>query len=778
MNKGLTSDQAKVLLAQHGLNKLPQKNKVSTLNLLVKQVNNALFYLLLAATLLSFLIGDKLDAFLISAILVLNASLGFWQEYKASKELEALSKLEVSKSRVIRDGQEQLISSSEIVPGDLIVLEPGDKIPADGIVAESISLSINEASLTGESMSVVKTTDQEDNLIFLGTVVVSGRGKFVVTSTGANTKFGKIALNLAAVEDETTPLETALSGLSKTVGLLALGVAAAMFLIRVAQGFDLFEMLFTSIALMVAVVPEGLPTVVIIVLALGVRKMYQKKALVRKMVAVESLGAATVICTDKTGTLTENKMKVKEVKVFEDDLPELRRCAVLCNSASLVLKEDHGGYDILGDTTEGALLIWAKDDHGLNIEELRQSGKLLKEQPFNLKTRMMRIVWEEDNRQITYVKGAPETILIQTTLPDGEIGRITKEYEQMATKGLRVLAFAKAIGDKKEGLEYLGLIGIADSPRPEAKEAIQKAKDAGIKVVMITGDNELTAKAIAEEVGLMEPGDEVLTGKQLDELNEESLLEKIGLIRIFARIEPEQKLRIVKAYQSKGEIVAVTGDGVNDSLALKQAHVGISMGISGTDVAKEAADIVLLDDNFATLISAVEQGRRVYSNILKVVKFLLTGNLSEVLLIILAVLIGLPTPLLPAQILWINFATDGLPALALGTDKPSPNIMRLPPRKGSILLGKDMLQYILLAGIIIAGITLGVFYYSLRLYGLEFARALTFSMVVFLQMTLPFIIRRHHTLLSNKFLVFSVLFVLVMQVLIMTLEPLRILFKI
>lgn len=767
---GLTQSQAKQLLGQFGLNQLPKKGGVSFLTVLLRQIQNPLSYLLLGAIVLSYFIGDIVDALLILGIWVLNVSLGFWQEYKASKELESLQKYEVITSRVIRDGKEAEISSLEIVPGDLVILEPGDKIPADGKILESFSMQINESILTGESLSVMKSSKDKENSVFFGTNVVSGRGKFKVLTTGAKTRFGVIAETLTSIEQDQTPLEKDLLNLSKVLGAGAVSIAVIIFVLRVLQGFEITQMLLTSIALMVAVVPEGLPAVVTIVLALGVRKMYQKKALVRKMIAVESLGAATLICTDKTGTLTKNEMRVKEVKETRGKEMDLLKCAILCNSANLVLKEDSGAFDVLGDTTEGALLLWAKDKN-TDIDLLRNEGKLIEEIPFSLESRKMTVVWQDEKEKASYTKGAPEILIIESKLSEKERKYWNKEYQKMALRGLRVLGFSK-------DSQFLGLIGIADEVRPEVKEAVRLTKQAGIKVVMVTGDNELTAKAIGEGIGILSKGDEILTGAQLEQMSEEELQKRIGNVRIFARIKPEEKFRIVKAYQSLGEVVAVTGDGVNDALALKQGEVGVSMGKMGTDVSKEASDIVLLDDNFATLVTAVEQGRLIYSNILKVVKFLLTGNLSEVLLIGLAVIFGMPTPLLPTQILWINFVTDGLPALALGFDNPSANIMRVPPRSSSNILGLPMVRYIVTGGFLIAIASLVSFYFSYQVWGLQNGRAVAFSSLVILQMILPFVIRRHHTIFSNKKLLGAVVLVLLMQGLILTVPSLQKLFKI
>lgn len=767
---GLTKHQAKELLTKYGFNVLPKKRGTSALKILAAQLKNPFSLILIIAVLLSFVVSDRIDAFLIASILILNTILGFWQEFKASKELEALKSFEVFTSRVLRDGKEREIPSSEIVPGDVVILEQGDKIPSDGQLMEAYSLEVNESILTGESLPVVKTTKEEENLLYFGTVVVSGRGKFIVTKTGVNTRFGSIAQSLGEVEEEQTPLEKSLSKLIRFIAVTVISVTIVIFLLRFLQGFEISEVFFTSIAFLVAAVPEGLPAVVTIILAVGVRKMYQRKALIRKMVAVESLGAATIILSDKTGTLTKNQMRVHEVKHVKNAKLELMLCGIVCNSANLVLKEDGGSFDILGDTTEGALLIWAKDE-GKDIALIRSEGKLIEEIPFNLKHRKMSVVWEIKGSKISYTKGAPEVILKESKLSDKELLYWDREYQKMASKGLRVLAFSK-------NDTFLGIVGIADQIRDEAVEAIKMAKKAQVKVAMVTGDSELTAKNVAERLGILTEGMEVLTGEQMFSLDDEQLSARLDKIAVFARITPEDKYRLVKLYQKKGEVVAVTGDGVNDSLALKSAQVGVSMGKSGSDVAKEASDIVLLDDNFATLISAIEQGRSIYANILKVIKFLMTGNFSEVLLIGIATFLALPSPLLPSQILWINFVSDGLPAIALGFDSPSKHIMQSSPRKGNNILDASMIRYILIGGFVIALICLLVFYLTFQSLGLNQSRSYVFTTMVILQMMLPFIMRRHHSITSNKMLLGSVILMLIMQALIVTLPPLKILFGI
>lgn len=768
-------------MKQQGLNKLPSKQTSSILRLLTAQFTGPLVILLLLAAALSFFIGDKIDAILILIILLLNGLLGFWQEFKASKEVEALRKIEVLFSRVIRDGEETKLPAYKLVPADLVVLEAGDKIPADGILIESYNFSTNESMLTGESLPVIKSIHEKDNQIFFGATVSTGRGVMKITATGLKTKFGKVAENLVSIEEEPTPLEISLADFSKKVGIIAIGVSLLLLLIRFAQGNDLVESFFTSIALLVAAVPEGLPTVIALLLAISVRRMYQHKTIVRRLSSIESLGITNVICTDKTGTLTKNEMRVKEVFAAKKNLYDLLKTAILCNSSSIVFKKDHGSFDILGDPTEGALLLWAKDQ-GQEPEAIRSEGKIIEELSFSLERRMMSVLWSENNRSTLFSKGAPEVILPLCDLSQSEFQKLEKEYQTFAAKGLRVLAFANKNNQKQKideaHLNFLGFLAIADSIRPEAAEAVSIARRAGIRVVMVTGDNPLTAKTIAEEVGLLEEGDEIMTGDQLDELDDNQLQSRLLSIRVFARATPEHKLRIVKAFQSMGKVVTVTGDGVNDALALKAAQVGVAMGKTGTDVTKEAADLIILDDNFMTIVKAVEQGRLTYSNIVKTIKFLMAGNLAEVGLVIGAAFLTLPTPLLPVQILWINLVTDGLPALSLAADPASSHLMNVKPRDHTEkILNFSNLKYIGLWGSLMTFFCLLIFLIVLTTSGLESARLIAFNLIVGLQMIFIFIVRKHHSPFSNKYLVGSVGLVILFQILITFYPPLRELFK-
>jgi Ca2+-transporting ATPase len=621
----------------------------------------------------------------------------------------------------------------------------------------------------------------QSNKLFFGTSVVNGRAKAQIVFTGKQTRFGKLALTLSELEDEKTPLEKNLSKLAQTIAILAFITSTLLFSLRLMQEVGAKIALLESIALLVAAVPEGLPTAITFILVMGVRRMYHKKTLVRKLSAIESLGSTTVICTDKTGTLTQNKLSVTEVST--KNIAELIKTAVICNSAQLVLKEDHGTKDILGDETEGALLFWAEDQKA-TIDQLRAEAKIVEEMPFDSKTRMMAVLAKEKQTHTLYIKGAPEAILPLTSLSPVERKAIDQTYQSYAKQGLRVLAFASKTKAKAEnkieselkGASFIGLIAIADTIRPEAITAVTKAHKANIKVVMITGDNELTAKAIGEQVGILKPNDEIMLGVQLEELSDEELDKRISQVAVFARCIPEHKLRIVQSYQRLGEVVAVTGDGVNDALALKQAQIGVAMGKIGTDVAKEASDMVIQDDNFATLVDAIEEGRLIYSNILKTVKFLMAGNLSEVLVIFLSGLLGFPPLLQPAQILWINFVTDGLPALTLAFDKSSTSLMSTGPRsRTDAIVGRKNLTAIALSGIAIAMVNLAIFI-AARIYFSGVAQTIVFCTIVITQIIFVMILRKDQPLLSNKYFIFSVIFVLLLQGLIVTMPGLRELF--
>jgi Ca2+-transporting ATPase len=779
---GLTSNEAEERLQKFGLNELPRTQLTPLTVIFIRQFVNLFSLLLIIASLLSLLQRDIADTILIVSILVLNAGLGFWQEFKASREMQSLQSFSVATSRVFRGGKEVELESRYLVPGDVFLLEAGSRVPADGRIIEAHAFSVDESALTGESTSEYKSAHSERNQLFLSSIVLTGKAYVEVTETGQNTKFGITVEYLIAVEDEQTPLEKSLNSLAKSIGYFVLAVAIGIFLFDLYKGYNLVTSFFTSIALLVAAVPEGLPTIITVVLALGVRKLYHKKTLVRKMSAVESLGATKVICTDKTGTLTYNEMTVRRVILADaKHQKQFERTAVICNNASIVLEEGKTKYDVLGDTTEGALLLWAEKE-GIDYESIKQSAKVVDELPFDPEKRMMATLTQENDAYMLYVKGAPESIVEHCSLSNSEKEKVLEQTKQLAMHGLRVLALAYKHTDEKkisiEKLEYAGMVGIADSPREEVEAALKKARAAKIEVVMVTGDNELTAKAIADEIGLLREGEEIITGDQLDTMSEEELTNKLDRIRIYARTTPEHKIRIVSAFQAQGKVVAVTGDGVNDSLALKKANVGIAMGECGTDVAKEASDIILLNDDFSTIVTAVEQGRVIYSNIINVVRFLLTGNFSEILVVAGLVLMGYPNPLLPVQLLWINFVTDGLPALSLSAGKGSFGLMRKAPRSNSEpILSKYTITFIAIAGVVIAVINIVIFVILYHIVSFELAREVLFSTIVITQMIFVLVVAGERNLLANKYLTGSILLVLTLQLLVTTLPGVKELFN-
>jgi len=737
--KGLTTIQVSQLLIQYGLNTITEQKKKSIFIKFFEQFNNFLTILLIGASVFSFLLGETLDGGLIIGIVILNGFFGLYQEAKAEESLKALKQMTVTKVRVIRDGQQVEIDSKYLVPGDIVFLEEGVKIPADAKVIESINLEVNESALTGESLAVLKTIKDE---VFSGTIVARGRGLIEVKKTGDKTKFGQIAGNLMSIEDGSTPLQKKLANLTRFIGIGGIILSIIVFLISLFEGTGYFPAFLLAVSLAVAVVPEGLPAVMTITLAIGMKKMAGKKAIVRKLSAIEALGSITLIATDKTGTLTTNKMQVKEIYVdnfqfsifnfhsnlnfqlsnFKNDAKNLIILnGILCSTASLVYIHDHGSWDVLGDPTEGSLLFLAQKQ-GLNIEEIRKSWQLIDEKPFDSVTKMMSVVVRPvgggRDRPTQFSKGAPESIINicdriiignkETKMTVEDRKKIKRQVDRWAEQGLRVLAFSyNRIENSKLKIEnsqknniFLGMVAIHDAPRPEVKEAIIKAKKAGIKVIMITGDNEKTAEAIGVSSGLIKDGDEILTGQQLEEYNDEELLRILPRVKIFARTNPFQKHRIVSLYQKLGEIVAVTGDGVNDAIALKQADVGVAMGLVGTDVARETADMVITDDNFATIVTAVEEGRNIINSIKNAIKYLLSCNVAEAVALIIGLILGLPTFFYPIQLLYINLVTDGLPALVLSFSPRDPNAMSITPEKEMVLLKNKDQSYIGAVGIV------------------------------------------------------------------------------
>jgi len=762
---GLTPDEVGKRLEKYGYNELKKEEKVSPFALFIGQFKDILIVILLIAIVLSAVIGEYTDAGIIAAIVIFCAVLGFTQEYRAERALEALKKMLSPTITVLRGGREEEIPSKELVPGDILLLEAGDKIPADARLVEAHSLQCDEAPLTGESVPVskeikplpeeVRVSDRK-NMVFTGTTVTYGRGKAVVTSTGMNTEFGEIAKEVTAVEAEETPLEKRTGEIGKWIGIIALSICGLILVISVVRQVFLggkidlpfiVTMVMFAVSLAVAAVPEALAAIVTGALAIGMHQMAKKNALVRRMPAVETLGCTTVICSDKTGTLTKGEMTVKKIfnggRLIEvtgvgyapqgelkgseiikttDDSP-LRLFllgGLLCSDASL--QENQGQWSIKGDPTEGALVVVAAKA-GLHQSEMRLENPRVEELPFSSERKRMTTIHQMKNgKRVAFMKGAPEVILERCSRisEDGgvkELGvtqkaQVLEVNQGMAQEALRVLGVAyrelqDGIACTEEAVEkdmtFLGLAGMIDPPREEAIEATKVCKQIHIRPIMITGDHKLTAVAIAKEIGIYEDGDIVLTGEELEKMGDEEYESAVDKVTVYARVSPMDKLRIVRAWKKKGEVVAMTGDGVNDAPALKQADIGVAMGISGTDVTKEAAAMVLSDDNFATIVKAIESGRWIYDNIKKYLAYLLQCNITEVIVIGGVVLVLGPKflPLLPAAILYMNLATDGLPALALGVAPPDPGIMQRPPRnpKESIF-GWDVVSFILLSVVI------------------------------------------------------------------------------
>ncbi|HUD19060.1 MAG TPA: cation-translocating P-type ATPase [Patescibacteria group bacterium] len=761
--QGLTQKQAGELLTTYGPNEISHQSAQTPLNLALNQFNSPLVIILCLATILSLALGDTFEGLLILAIVILNAGLGFIQEYRAEKALLSLRQMTITIVRVTRDGKEREIDSKELVPGDVIFLEEGNKVPADAQLLHSLHFEVDESSLTGESIAIEKDAGEQANkLIFLGTTVVRGRATAVIKATGMKTKFGAIAAKLSTMQKEETQLEKKLKIVAKQIGFAALFVAVIIGIIGVIKGIPILTIILTAVSLAVAAVPEGLPAVITITLAVGTQRMAKKKAILRKLSAIEALGGITLIATDKTGTLTKNEMRVSRVwidnKTFEvNALPKnnaplrhLITTGILCNNASLAPQGASQKFDVIGDKTEGALLLLAQH---LNIETQtrKQDGALTEEFAFDATSKTMSVIWKTGGSYRVHAKGAPEMILSQSSrilTADGDRALSEKEkkvifqsFDEMAADGLRLIALAtKTMSWQRQSrhqiesdLTFIGFVGISDPPREEVKDAIQTARNAGIETVMITGDNALTAHAIAKQIGLMHPRDEVITGSQFASLSKEEKRRKLPSIRVFARTSPEQKLEIVSLFQEAGHVVAATGDGVNDALALKQADVGVAMGITGTDVAKEAADMVITDDNYATIVSAVEEGRIIYDNMKASIKYLIGSNIGEILSILGGALLGWPFILLPIQILYINLITDGLPALALALNARHRNIMARAPRTEKNLFTTHDIRWLTEVSSLTALSTLAAFAVGYYLQNVALGRTLAFVILALAQ---------------------------------------------
>ena len=755
LEKGLTDSQVEEIREKVGLNEITAKGKKSIFQMMVEQFKDFMIIILLIAALVSGIIGVQngegiTDSIIILIIVILNAIIGVVQEVKAQKSLDALKNLSAPHCKVIRNSVVQNIESKYLVPGDVVSLETGDNIPADLRLVEAINLKIQEAALTGESVPVDKNDDIIDkeeigigdrtNCAFSSSLVTYGRGKGIVVATGMNTEVGKIASMIQEVDESETPLKRRLEALGKTLGIVALCICILIFAVgSFVYGKEMLTMFMTAVSLAVAAIPEGLPAISTIVLSIGVQRMVKRNAIIRTLPSVETLGSATVICSDKTGTLTQNKMTVEKIfyndEVFtveekenniDDHLNLLINSMILCNDTKI--KEENEKLLTIGDPTETALV-----DLGIKYKivktDVENLYKRVEEIPFDSDRKLMTTVHEKDGKYIVYTKGAVDELLARCTriyinnqeidLSNEHIEEISKINYEMGSNALRVLAMAyksidnipskEEINSLESNLVFIGMVGMIDPARPEAKDAVAKCRTAGIKPVMITGDHKVTAVAIAKDIGILGENDVAITGAELEKMPQEELEKNVQNYAVYARVSPEHKVRIVKAWQSKGEIVAMTGDGVNDAPALKTSDIGAAMGIVGTDVAKEAADVVLTDDNFATIVSAVEEGRRIYDNILKAVQFLLSSNIGEIITLFIATMLNWIEPLLPIHILWINLVTDSLPALALAVDPAEKNIMNRKAKKTNTIFSKGMIWRIVYQGIMVGILTLLAF---------------------------------------------------------------------
>jgi Ca2+-transporting ATPase len=856
---GLSTKDVQKKLLQYGKNELVKKRKISPIKIFLNQFSDFMVIILMLATLFSLCMNEIVEALTIIFVIILNAALGFWQEFKTEKTLDALKSMAAPVATVIRDGVRKTIPADELVPGDLVLVEAGNRIPADGIILESKGLTIDESMLTGESLPVEKIASEESTYemptmgksmhnVFMGTTVTSGKGQAIVVCTGMNTEMGKIADMIQNVEEDLTPLQKRLDKMGTTLVYGCLIICAIVSLMGVLQGESIFNMILSGISLAVAAIPEGLPAVVTISLAIGVQRMLKKNALVRRLPAVETLGCATVICSDKTGTLTENKMMVKKVYAGTEyyevtgsgfnptgdfmqkgkavnlkDNRILTDCLIagaLCNNSILVKSKaddnipniDEYLWSINGDPTEGAILAAAAKANITN-SWLNDLYTRVHEIPFDSERKMMSVVCRTNkDKYLCYTKGAPDILInlcshFQTNegiqLLDEKVkNQILQAASDMASQALRVIAIArKPITEmqtasdnkqpsmntlKEQGLNFLGLVGMIDPPKTEAIFSVKVCKQAGIKVIMITGDHKQTAAAVAKELGIFGSGDAALTGEDLDKMNDREFDNAIASTSVYARVSPRHKLKIVKSLKKHSQIVAMTGDGVNDSPAVKEADIGVAMGITGTDVTKESSSMILLDDNFSTIVSAVEEGRGIYDNIRKFIRYMLACNIGEVLTMFLGSFLNAPVILIPIQILWVNLVTDGLPGIALGLDPNEKDIMMRKPRPtDDNIFSEGLLGKIIKRGILIGLSTLAVFcieYYLLNA-GIGAARTAAFATLILSQLIHVFECRSEKkdifeiNILENKYLVWSVLISLIMMLGVIYIPGLQFIFK-
>ncbi len=831
---GLSAEEAAERKKKFGPNELEADKKPARWLLFLKQFQDFMVLVLLGATLIAGLLGEYIDAIAIMIIVLINGFIGYFQEQKAENSLEKIKQLSAPVSTVKRSGNWENINSHELVVGDIVKIKSGDRVPADIRIIEANSLELEESALTGESLPVEKIgqaipgekLDAQDqrNMGFMGTLVTKGNGTGIVVKTGMKTEMGKIASLMMSTKKMITPLERRLAELGKLLIILAFLLTALVVVLGIMQGRPLYQMFFAGVSLAVAAIPEGLPAIVTVALSLGVQRMIKRKAIVRKLSSVETLGSASVICSDKTGTMTENEMTVKKIYVNDDflkltgegyqtkgdiylgkqkvdrtypNLEAMLRYGVLCNQATLQKK--NGQYMVDGDPLDGALLV-AAEKFGLD-GNVKHRYRIIKEIPFDSTRKRMSVIVADDNgRRFLITKGAPDVLLPRSSffltkagrklMQSTDRARWNEAVEQMANEALRIIGIGIRPLTKEDGMDdemvereltFIGLFGMIDPPRKEVKPAIFACKQAGIKTVMITGDHANTATAIAKELDLMPEHGQVITGSELNQMNQLELEKQIENFYVFARVTPEHKLRIVQAFQSNGHIVAMTGDGVNDAPSIKAADIGISMGIAGTDVTKEASSLVLMDDNFATIKAAIDEGRNIYENIRKFIRYLLASNVGEILVMLFAVMLAMPLPLVPVQILWVNLVTDGLPAMALGMDTPEEDVMKRKPRNPREGIFARGLGYkIISRGIMIGIISLIAFMiaYGNNPDNLIYAQTMTFTTLVMAQLIHVFDCRSEKSIfarnpLENKYLLFAVFSSILLLLIVIYWPPLQ-----
>lgn len=839
---GLSSSEASSRLEKYGPNRIESSNKRSLADKIKDQILDPMVILLIAASIISAFTGDKIEAIIIIAIVIINAIMSIYQEGQAEDSVAALQKMSSPEATVLRDGKRGKVKADQLVPGDIVILETGDIIPADMRLIDSRNLQIDESSLTGESVAVEKDAEavydtevgigDRSNSAFSSSIVTYGHGEGVITATGHDTEIGQIATSLDSVEDKETPLQRQLKDLSKKLAILVIIVSILVFVVGYFRsGMDLLDNFMVAVSLAVAAIPEGLTAVVTIVLSIGMNRMVEKKAIVKNLVSVETLGSTTAICSDKTGTLTQNEMTITKVftdfKEFDvegsgytpegdikldgetikdhDQIKLLMTVASLSNDANLI--ENNGLYEITGDPTEGAMLTLS-EKWGIVQEDLNEAHPRIDEIPFDSDRKMMTTFHELDGTYYAMTKGAPDVVIKNATkiMIDGKLEdftedrkhKVLEENTKLAKQALRVMAYAFKPYESLEGEElttenieremvFVGLTGMIDPPRPEARAAVAECHNSGIDVIMITGDYFETALAIAKDLGIAESEDQAMQGSDLNNKSEEEIREIVKTKRIFARVSPQNKVQLVNALQANGNVVAMTGDGVNDAPAIKNADIGVSMGITGTDVAKDTADMILVDDNFATIVNAVEEGRVIFSNIKKFVSFLLSCNIAEVLIVFLSILFGLPSPLTPIQLLWLNLVTDAFPALALGVEPAEADIMERPPRdpKDSILAGETgknvILQSIAITISVLAAYIIGLNYIFPN--NIEGAHTMVFATLITSELLRAFSVRSEKYTLkelgwfSNKNLLKANLLSFSLLLLVMYIPPLRRLFE-